>query len=1812
MKILTTSVLSVLITGSLLFTARADITTGLVAYWSLASGPGSLTVADLTGNGNTGTLKNFTDPNFDNMWVTDSDPTNGWPYALTFNQSGEGSDTYVSVPNSSTVDVSSGGGRRNWSISAWVNCSVAGASEPADAGLVTQGVVSGNAYAFALYMTGGKFTAAFRNSANSGGTSGASQTTPVANKWYHVVAVVDETPQIVAPSTVNSEVWIYVNGVQEYGTNANTYTTMLTSSDPVTIGCFGPGLNPFEGTIDEVRIYNRLLTASDVTQLYYNTANTLINTGIGYWNGLAGSTLDTTSANFCTNLESSPLGTPVNLPTLLSVESAETQPVPPSCAFGDFYYSNNTGIAVTSTNLTIAAGGVAVGDSSGAGKIYFVNSAVTYLLNSSDNIGIKDGANPTSLVQSGVGTVILTGTNTFSGGTTLAGTMQLGNGGATASPLGSGAVADNGTLVFDGNDNPTFANTISGAGSVTQEGTGTLTLGAINTYSGTTTITNGGTLSVSSLASGGTSSIGASSVDLSGGTLFYTGTGDSSSAQFNGAPGTTNTIDVPNGVTETLSGRVTGTAAWLVNKVDAGTLTLSGSGDNSFLGMNVNAGTVILSKSGGTGHAIGNPLVVASGATVQFANVAYAAEIYSNSAAPVTINSGGVLDMDGQTEGFDVLNLSGTGIGGAGALINSAVTEAVLSVLTTTLAANTTIGGAGSIRVTGPIGGSGSLTYAGTTSSTTLELQGIDTYGGGTFVTSGILDGNAPESIPGNVTVAPGATLELDSPFAMPPTATLNLASSTATNNLNFSGTQSVAGLIIGGVAQPPGTYGQSATNPNGQFTGPGVLNVMITYWDPGHSLASPGSGGTGSWDNTTSDWWAGGVSDVTWPPNNVAYFAGSTGGVVTVGGGVAENVLGMVITTAGYSITNSDGTSTINLVGNNPIISVPTGTTAIGCDLTGGGTAIGLTVSGPGTLILAGTNSYADDTEVTNGATLDVNTISDGGTSAVANTGNMTLAGGTLAYIGTGTPTTARTVAAGPNSTNSIDVPGGVSLTLSGSVAGATAAVINKTDTGTLILGGSVDNPGLDMNINGGEVIITKSSTSSAHGLGGGASSVSSGAELQLAGTGNYDLYSGCILTINSGGVLDVNSQSDDFSTLTLSGTGIGGTGALINSTTTTPSVLTNTGDGVVLAAATTVGGSGNITLTSGVSGSGTLTYAGTGTLTLSASNTYSGGTVINSGGTVLLSNSPYAGGTGPVTVTGTLDLTPVGNNLGPSNTISGTGIINLIETANNNLQLNGVMSGFTGTLNCPTDPGGTAKAQIISATVALPSTATINVANGGTFYVAHPGVVIPCPVNLMGIGNAEAYGALRVESNCVVSGTVTLYGNSSMGNGTSAASNAATVSGNITQSPGPFGLTFGDVPGTVILSGSNTYTGPTSISNGEVIIGGSGCLGYNGTSGNYAANITNGSGTNVSAFVYNSTLPQTLSGSISGPGELGAFGPGTLTLTGTNSYSGPTTTTNGGTLAITGSGCLGVTATVTNYAGLITNLGTFIYNSSAVQTLSGTISGSGALTQSGPGTLTLSGANTYTGTILINNDSTLALGSGGSIGDASSITIAAGSTFNASIYTSYTVPSVTTLSASGTGTSGSTAATIKVNASTSPLSIEGPVALTYTPQSSVGDATHPALYISQGALTFSASSLTVNNASGTPLGAGTYSLIQAVNTTINNSVSSVTVTGSGLAAGATASISVVGGSINMVVAVTSIPKPVINMVGLVGTNLVISGTNGLANSNYYVLTSTNLTLPLSNWTVLSTNAFSGAGTFSVTNTNAIPSPSYYIIAIP
>ena len=198
-----------------------------------------------------------------------------------------------------------------------------------------------------------------------------------------------------------------------------------------------------------------------------------------------------------------------------------------------------------------------------------------------------------------------------------------------------------------------------------------------------------------------------------------------------------------------------------------------------------------------------------------------------------------------------------------------------------------------------------------------------------------------------------------------------------------------------------------------------------------------------------------------------------------------------------------------------------------------------------------------------------------------------------------------------------------------------------------------------------------------------------------------------------------------------------------------------------------------------------------------------------------------------------------------------------------------------------------------------------------------------------------------------------------------------------------------------------------------------------------------------------------------------------------------------------------------------------------------------------------------------------TLILGSTGTINNSSAISIAAGATLDVSAIASYVLSSNTTLVASGAGTAtGSTAATIN-GATGGAIGLGSqPISLIFTPTTFTGDTTHPALYISQGALSLHGNTFTVNNASGTALGAGTYRLIQQASESITSSGSnSVSVTGSGLAGADMASIQVSGGNVNMVVTA----PPAIQIVTESGGSITFTWST-ITNRTYQIQSTTSL----------------------------------------
>jgi autotransporter-associated beta strand protein len=137
-----------------------------------------------------------------------------------------------------------------------------------------------------------------------------------------------------------------------------------------------------------------------------------------------------------------------------------------------------------------------------------------------------------------------------------------------------------------------------------------------------------------------------------------------------------------------------------------------------------------------------------------------------------------------------------------------------------------------SVTVVNPIGnnGSGSLTELGTAG--TLVLGAANTYTGGTIVSVGTLEAQVDGSLgSGDVSVADGATLQLDTTAGIASSASLLLSGASPVVNLNFAGTSTINALSFdGGVTFANsgtwGSVGSTAVNQDGRFTGSGVLQV--------------------------------------------------------------------------------------------------------------------------------------------------------------------------------------------------------------------------------------------------------------------------------------------------------------------------------------------------------------------------------------------------------------------------------------------------------------------------------------------------------------------------------------------------------------------------------------------------------------------------------------------------------------------------------------------------------------------------------------------------------------------------------------------------------------------------------------------------------------------------------------------------------------------------------------------------------------------------------------------------------------------------
>ncbi|EMF7821396.1 autotransporter-associated beta strand repeat-containing protein [Salmonella enterica subsp. enterica serovar Agona] len=1171
-----------------------------------------------------------------------------------------------------------------------------------------------------------------------------------------------------------------------------------------------------------------------------------------------------------------------------------------------------------------------------------------------------------SVVKSGDKTLTLSGSNTYTGGTTISGgTLVASN----VEALGSGDVTDNATLEM--NTGGDFANNIGGTGSVVKSGDETLTLSGANSYTGGTTI-SGGTLVASNVEALGTGDV------TDNATLELNTGGD-----FDNAISGSGQVVKSGDKTLTLSGINSYTGG---TTISGGTLVASnvdalGSGDvTDNATLELNTGGDFDNAIGGTGSVVksGDKTLTLSGAnsytggTTISGGTLVASNVEALGSGDVTDNA--TLELN---TGGDFAN----NIGGTGSVVKSGDKTLTLSG-TNSYTGGTTISGgtlvANNVEALGTgdvtnnatlelntggdfdnaISGSGQVVKSG---DKTLTLSGANSYSGATTISGGtliathvnalgtgaidnraslLLDASGQFTVTdlttesgGNTEIGAGSTLQATTlTQKSDSTLTINLDSNTADPVIHAASQVSLAGTL--------------------DITGVGdVLDSDPASTDDLDTFTLIAS------DKTI----AGDFEKLT-----VAGMDADLADFITVDGRIDDTGKQYELTTAltwyadrddavtdahgTFNLTNADGSFAVNTVLENVDATLDPAS-ATGWDGTslikqGAGTLIlnaentytgGTTISG-GTLVATNVDALGSG-DVTDDATLELNT---GGTfdNAISGSGQVVKSGDDVLTL------------SGANSYSGGTLISDGTLVASNVEALGTGDV---TDDAVLELntGGDFDNAisGSGQVVKSGDETLTLSGSNTYTG----GTLISDGtlvaSNVEALGTG--DVTDDAVLELNTGGDFDnaisgsgqVVKSGDDV--LTLSGANSYSGGTLISDGTLVASNVEALGTGDVTDDATLELNTGGDFINN-IGGTGRVEKSGDDKLTLSGSNTYTGGTLISSG--TLVANDVNALGTGDVTDNATLMLNTGGDF---TNNIGGTGRVE--KSGDDALTLSGSNTYTGGTLIS----GGTLVANDVNAlgTGDITDNATLALNAVGDFdnAISGSGKVEKSGDDALTLSGSNTYtGGTLISSGTLVASNVEALGT---GDVTDNATLELNTSGTFDNAISGSGQVVKSGDKMLTLSGANSYSGGTLISDGTLVASNVESLGTGDVTNNATLELNTGGD-----FTNN----------ISGSGQVVKSGDDALALSGANSYTGGTLISSG-TLVATNVDALG-SGDVTDNATLELNTG---------GTFDNAISGSGQVVKSGDKTLTLSGSNTYTGGTLI-SDGTLvasnveALGSG------------------------------------------------------------------------------------------------------------------------------------------------------------------------------------------------------------------------------------------
>ena len=848
--------------------------------------------------------------------------------------------------------------------------------------------------------------------------------------------------------------------------------------------------------------------------------------------------------------------------------------------------ANDTTARALSNNLAIH-GDVTLGNATDSGALTFSGAVdlngITRVVTVASAVtlsGVLSGTDG-GLTKAGAGTLTLSNTNIYSGDTNLAaGTLAISSatslGGSTSMlnftgtstlQLNAGFSAARDYTISSGQTGTidtqayAFKNTgvISGAGNLNKDGSGTLTLTGVSTYSGATTI-SAGTLQIGDGTTDGSIATTSGISIATGGVLVYNLTGN-----------------------RTLSALVSGAGSF--EKTGAGTLTMTH--DNTYSGATViTQGTLILGD-GTTDGAFASTSFTNNGTFIYNRN--HLDETYAGA-----VTGTGAMIKQG---GFK-LTLSGTNTFSGALAINAgtlsiatyanlgaAATGATLTINGATLQTTTNditfddsgahkraivLGSSGGtfdtatagkfLAVTGDVSGSGALTKTG---AGTLTLSGTNTYSGTTTVSAGTLGIAADGNLGAGTLVLDGGTL------AITPTTDIVLSSTrdivlTKASTIDVSGYSATYAGIVSGV---------------GGFTktGAGTLELY----------------GRSDFDgNITLN---GGTLEIN--------------SALSLGDPTAGN--GDLIFTGNGTLKVSEYSATIHEIRNYSIASGKTATfDTNGKVLSHDGVISGagaLTKTSAGTMELAGSNTFGGKTEVRNGTLAFTNGDASAtanqalGTNASVDLGVAGSSSGVLEYTGSAAASLAKNINALGNGSDTIRNNGGGLLTLAGTLTkNGTVLTLQGGSNGITVSGtiaGSAANS--DLVIDGGTTTLTAANTYN------GPTFIINGATLNANATDALPTADGRSAIVmdasGTGGSTLALGVAQSVASLT------GAAGSVVNLNASTLTLGTS-------AASTTFAGV--------ISGSGGLVKDGASTQVLSGANTFSGTTLV-SAGTLQLGNN-------------------------------------------------------------------------------------------------------------------------------------------------------------------------------------------------------------------------------------------------------------------------------------------------------------------------------------------------------------------------------------------------------------------------------------------------------------------------------------------------------------------------------------------------------------------------------------------------------------